>query len=80
MKIRAMTKYERGVVEKILSPFITMKLEGGSREEENGKIIYHLCIIHSNRKDVSCEVKRVGNAIKGKLWADEVYLLGQRIA
>ena len=80
MNCRKITNKERLTIEDALEYFGTLDLQGGSREERDGKIIYNLCFYHVHLNPVSPEAKKVGEILKNVLGADEIWLLGTRIA
>ena len=68
------------LIEDAISAFGIMELQGGSKETKDGKTIYHLCFNNVHLSTTSSEARKVGSLIKKRLKADEVWLLGTRIA
>ena len=78
--IRKITHIEKLLIEDAISAFGTMELQGGSKETKEGKTIYHLCFNNVHLSTTSPEARKVGRLIKKRLKADEIWLLGTRIA
>ena len=80
MEFRKITHGERLCIEDAIKNFGTMDLQGGSREVKDGKIIYNLCFDFTHLHATSPEARKVGSVIKNALGADEIWLVGNRIA
>ena len=80
MNFRKITHKERLCIEEALAEFGKLDLQGGSREEKDGKIIYHLGFYHAHLNSSSGEIKKVGRILKDYLGADEIWIDGSRIA
>ena len=77
---RKINERERLCIEDAISDFGVMDLQGGSREERDGKVIYNLSFYSAHLSSTSSEASRVGEFIKYALGAGEIWLLGTRIA
>ena len=77
---RKINERERLYIEDAISDFGVMELYGGSREEKDGKIIYHLSFYSAHLSPISPEAGKVGRRIKKVLRADEIWLYGTKIA
>jgi len=80
MNIRKITHQEKLRIEDAIKLFGTLDLQGGSREERDGKIIYNLSFYDVHLKSTSESARKIGAILKRKLGADEIWMAGSRIA